>query len=415
MGVGDRFGHEGRAQIEAFRLLAQREGVAVAPAWNKSNREHAIIGTQPESVRIEADAAVREAQWTEPYYVDADHISLKNVDGFVAASDFFTLDVADYIGETMDEGDIYGFIARHEALIGTHVVDGLAEPVTLTRPQFAEVVRSTLFAIRQAGRLYRHIVEKKGTSDFVTEISMDETELPQTPVMLLVILAAVAEEKIPIQTIAPKFTGRFNKGVDYVGDPAVFGREFDADVCVVRHAVRRFGLPANLKLSIHSGSDKFSLYPYVAQTLKARGAGVHVKTAGTTWLEELVGLAMAGGEGLSVAKTIYALARPRLDELCGPYATVIDVSPERLPRVEEVEAWDGALFAGTLRNAPGDSRFNPDFRQFLHVAYKVAAELGDRYLHALEANRNVVARHVTANLYERHLQPIFGGLAGQPN
>jgi len=175
MGVGDRFGHEGRAQIEAFRLLAQREGVAVAPAWNKSNREHAIIGTQPESVRIEADAAVREAQWTEPYYVDADHISLKNVDGFVAASDFFTLDVADYIGETMDEGDIYGFIARHEALIGTHVVDGLAEPVTLTRPQFAEVVRSTLFAIRQAGRLYRHIVEKKGTSDFVTEISMDET------------------------------------------------------------------------------------------------------------------------------------------------------------------------------------------------------------------------------------------------
>lgn len=414
MGVGDRFGHEGRAQIEAFRLLAQREGVAVAPVWNKSNREHTIIGTQPESVRFEADAAVSEARWTEPYYVDADHISLKNVDGFVAASDFFTLDVADYIGETMDEGDIYGFIARHEALIGTHVIDGLPEPVTLTRPQLAEVVRSTLFAIRQAGRLYRHIVEKKGTADFVTEISMDETELPQTPVMLLVILAAVAEEQIPIQTIAPKFTGRFNKGVDYVGDAAVFGREFDADVCVVRHAVRHFGLPANLKLSIHSGSDKFSLYPYVAQTLKSRGAGVHVKTAGTTWLEELVGLAMAGGEGLSVAKTIYALARPRLDELCGPYAAVVDVSPERLPRVEEVEAWDGALFAGTLRNAPGDSRFNPDFRQFLHVAYKVAAELGDRYLHALEANRSVVARHVTANLYERHLQPIFGGLADQP-
>ena len=414
MGIGDRFGREGRAQLEAFRLLAQRQGVVVAPVWNKSNREHLIVGTKPASVRVEADNAVRESRWNQPYYVDADHISLKNVDGFVEASDFFTLDVADYIGETMDEGDIYGFIARHEALLGTFEIDGLPEPVTLTRPQLAEYVRGTLFAIRQAGRLYRHIVEKKGSADFVTEISMDETVLPQTPVMLLVILAAVAEEKIPIQTIAPKFTGRFNKGVDYVGDAAVFGSEFDADVCVARYAARRFGLPDSLKLSIHSGSDKFSLYPYVAQTLNVRGAGVHVKTAGTTWLEELVGLAVAGGDGLAVAKEIYARARPRIEELCGPYATVIDVSPDRLPRVEEVEAWDGARFAGTLRNAPGDSRFNPDFRQFLHVAYKAAAELGGRYFEALDTHRDVVARHVTENLYERHLKPIFGGLADAP-
>jgi hypothetical protein len=408
MGVGDRFGRQGRAQLEAFRLLAQRERVSVSPVWNKSNREHTIIGTKPESVRLEADAAVRDAGWALPYYVDADHISLKNVDGFVAASDFFTLDVADFIGETMEEGDIYGFVARHPELIGTHVIEGLDEPVVLTRSLLTEHLRSTLFAIRQAGRLYRHIVEKKGTEDFVTEVSMDETVLPQTPVMLLVILAAIAEEKIPLQTIAPKFTGRFNKGVDYVGDAAVFGREFDADVCVVRHAVRQFGLPESLKLSIHSGSDKFSLYPHVARTLKARGAGVHVKTAGTTWLEEVTGLAMAGGEGLSVAKEIYARALPRFDELCGPYATVLDVALDRLPRVDEVESWDCGAYAGALRNAPGDSHFNPDFRQFIHVAYKVAAELGERYLNALQENRAVVAKHVTENLYERHLKPIFG-------
>ena len=228
--------------------------------------------------------------------------------------------------------------------------------------------------------------------------------------MLLVILAAIAEEKIPAQTIAPKFTGRFNKGVDYVGDPAVFGREFDADVCVVRDAIKRFGLPASLKLSIHSGSDKFSLYPHVARALKERGVGVHVKTAGTTWLEEVTGLAVAGGEGLAVAKEIYARAYSRLDELCGPYATVIDVSRERLPSVEDVQGWTGGFFAGALRNAPGDTRFNPDFRQFIHVAYKVAAELGGRYLDALAAHEAVVARHVTENVYERHLLPIFGGL-----
>jgi hypothetical protein len=409
MGVGDRFGRQGRAQLEAFRLLARRERVEVSPVWNKSNREHTIIGTKPESVRLEADAAVRNAKWTLPYYVDADHISLKNVDGFVAASDFFTLDVADYIGETMDEGDIYGFVARHPELVGAHEVEGLDEPVVLTKAELTEHLRSTLFAIRQAGRLYRHIVEKKGSADFVTEVSMDETALPQTPVMLLVILAAIAEEQIPLQTIAPKFTGRFNKGVDYVGDAAVFGREFDADVCVTRYAVRRFGLPENLKLSIHSGSDKFSLYPHVARTLNARNAGVHIKTAGTTWLEEVVGLAASGGEGLAVAKAIYARALPRFGELCGPYATVLDVALDRLPRVEEVEAWDGGFFAGTLRHAPGDSRFNADFRQFIHVAYKVAAELGERYLSALQKNETVVAKHVTENLYERHLKPVFGG------
>lgn len=415
MGIGDRFGREGRAQIEAFRLLAERQGVHVTPVWNKSNREHMIVGTKPEAVRREADQSVHAAGWKQAYYVDADHISLKNVDSFVAASDFFTLDVADYIGETTDEGEIYGFVSRHEALIGTHVIEGLSEPVTLSRPQFAELVRGTLFAVRQAGRLYRHISEQKESSDFITEISMDETLLPQTPVMLLVILAEVAEEGIPIQTIAPKFTGRFNKGVDYVGDAAVFGREFDADVCVARYAVQRFGLPENLKLSIHSGSDKFSLYPYIAKTLKKRGVGVHVKTAGTTWLEEVSGLAMSGGEGLAVAQAIYARARPRLEELCAPYATVIDVSPERLPSVEDVEAWNGAHFSATLRNAPGDSHFNPDFRQFLHVAYKVAAELGERYTQALALHQKVVARHVTENLYERHLKPIFGGLADVPS
>lgn len=410
MGVGDRFGRQGRAQLEAFRLLAQNEHVDVSPVWNKSNREHTIIGTSPEAVRAEADSAVRDARWSLPYYVDADHISLKNVDPFIASSDFFTLDVADYIGETMDEGDIYGFIARHEDLIGTHAIEGLSQPVTLTRQLLAEHLRSMLFAVRQAGRLYRHIVEAKGTDDFVTEISMDETLQPQTPDMLLVILAAIAEEQIPAQTIAPKFTGRFNKGVDYVGDPEMFGREFDADVCVVREAIRRFGLPETLKLSIHSGSDKFSLYPHVARTLKARGAGVHVKTAGTTWLEEVIGLAKSGGEGLSVAKEIYSRALSRFDELCGPYATVIDVRPQRLPRIEEVGSWSAGRFAATLKHVPDDTQFNPDFRQFIHVSYKVAAELGDRYLKALEASAPVVSKHVTENLYVRHLQPLFGAM-----
>jgi hypothetical protein len=410
MGIGDRFGHQGRAQLEAFRLLAQDRGVNVSPVWNKSNREHTIIGTNPDSVRREADEAVAQINWTQPYHMDADHISLKNVDGFLAASDFFTLDVADFMGESAHETEVEAFVARHDALIGTHEIEGLGEPMVLTRPACAEIVRGTLFAVRQAGRLYRHIVEKKGSADFVTEVSMDETQLPQTPEKLLVILAAIAEERIPVQTIAPKFTGRFNKGVDYAGDPEVFGQEFDADACVVRYAARQFGLPESLKLSIHSGSDKFSLYPYVAQTLKTRGVGVHLKTAGTTWLEEVAGLAAAGGEGLQVAKEIYVRALPRFDELCAPYATVIDIQTERLPRICDVEVWDAERFVRELRHVQRDPLFNPDFRQFIHVAFKVAAELGTRYQDALTANESVVGRYVTENIYKRHLLPIFNAL-----
>ena len=135
---------------------------------------------------------------------------------------------------------------------------------------------------------------------------MDETDTPQTPVELFLILAMIAREEIPAQTVAPKFTGRFNKGVDYVGDLAQFEKEFDEDLSVIAFAVREFGLPETLKLSVHSGSDKFSLYPIINRLIKKHGAGLHVKTAGTTWLEEVIGLAEAGGEGLRLAQEIYA-------------------------------------------------------------------------------------------------------------
>ncbi len=89
--------------------------------------------------------------------------------------------------------------------------------------------------------------------------------------------------------------------------------------------------PKNLKLSVHSGSDKFSIYQPIRQAMKKFDAGVHLKTAGTTWLEELIGLAEAGGEGLDLAKEIYAEAYSHREELCAPYAAVIDIDPAKLP------------------------------------------------------------------------------------
>ena len=143
---------------------------------------------------------------------------------------------------------------------------------------------------------------------------------------------SLADAGVYLQTIAPKFTGRFNKGVDYVGDLAQFEREFNDDLAVIAHAVKTYGLPKNLKLSVHSGSDKFSLYPIIRRALQRTGAGVHLKTAGTTWLEELIGLSEAGGDGLALAKEIYAYALEHVDELCAPYASVIDIDRAKIGR-----------------------------------------------------------------------------------
>ena len=217
----------------------------------------------------------------------------------------------------------------------------------------------------------------------------------------------MADEGVQVQTIAPKFTGRFNKGVDYVGDLDQFTTEFEQDVAVLRLAAAKFGLPADLKLSVHSGSDKFSIYPTINATIRKFDAGLHLKTAGTTWLEELIGLAEAGSDGLEIAKEIYGVALGRYDELCGPYAAVIDIDQSKLPTVEEVRTWDGQTYAANLRHDQQELRYNLHFRQLLHVGYKVAGELGAGYTDALEKHQAIIGKNVTENIFDRHIRPLF--------
>ena len=238
---------------------------------------------------------------------------------------------------------------------------------------------------------------------------MDETDSPQTPMELLIILAAVADEGIPIQTLAPKFTGRFNKGVDYVGNLVKFTEEFSSDVAAIAFAIRQYGLATNLKLSVHSGSDKFSIYGPIHQTLKKFDAGVHLKTAGTTWLEELIGLAEAGGEGLDMAKEVYAEAYSHREELCVPYAAVIDIDPAKLPAPAAVEQWSSDQYVAALRHDPKCREYNSSLRQLLHVGFKVAAKMGPRYLDLLTAMEPTIAKNVTGNLFDRHIKPVFLG------
>jgi hypothetical protein len=164
---------------------------------------------------------------------------------------------------------------------------------------------------------------------------------------------------------------------------------------------------------VHSGSDKFSIYPAIHRTITRFGAGVHLKTAGTTWLEELIGLAESGGEALNLAKEIYAEAFAHCEELCLPYATVIDIDTAKLPPPSEVRTWTSEQYTSALRHVRGAPSYNSSLRQLLHVGFKVAAKMGSGYLNILERNEDVIAKNVTENLYSRHIVPVFLGSIGE--
>jgi tagaturonate epimerase len=245
VGTGDRFSDQAKAQLEGC-VQAFNDGVEVIPVRNKSNREHTIIGSEPSSTRQAADAAVKALDWKLPYLCDADHITLQTVDRFLDSCDFYTIDVADFIGRTAPAEDVDDFVKRHPELQGSVHLEGGCGVFEITDESLRQTAQKFLTAEKQAGAVYRKIENTKGAGDFIPEVSMDETDRAQSPIDLLIILAAIADEGIPTQTIAPKFSGRFNKGVDYVGDAAQFEDEMALDVAAIANAIRQYGLPENL-------------------------------------------------------------------------------------------------------------------------------------------------------------------------
>jgi tagaturonate epimerase len=406
IGLGDRFGHQGDAQLKAI-IAASVRGIEITPVWNKSNREHTTIGTEPGDVRIEADSVTKSNNFKKEYFVDADHINFDTVDRFIESSDFFTIDVASYIVKKAEDKEVAEFVSSVEKYIGKLKIPGTKLSFNITKSQVTEIAEKYLFAAIKAWNIFRKIEKTKGKGNFITEISMDEVPHPQSPVELLFILKMLASENIPVQTIAPKFSGRFNKGVDYVGDPGKFAEEFESDLMVIDFAIKEFGLPENLKMSIHSGSDKFAIYSHIGSIIKKHNKGIHLKTAGTTWLEEVIGLAESGGEALSFVKDIYIESLEKIDELCAPYADVIDIEISSLPLKHEVLKWDSRKFSASLRHVKGNNDYNPNMRQLIHVAYKLAALKMDEYFRLLDKNEKTVSKCVYENIYDRHICRLF--------
>ena len=406
-GIGDRFARQGRHQLRAF-TEAEKSGVIITPVWNKSHREHTTVGSAPKEVMAEAIAATEGLGWQHSYLVDADHINLDTVKEFIPHSNFFTLDVGKYIGKKAEESEIRKFVVhvRTNFLDGLNII-GVSEEFDLSLKSVKEVANKFLYSIQKATEIYSFIRKSKGNDDFCIEISMDEVESPQSRVELLLILKMISYYGIPIDTLAPKFEGRFNKGIDYEGDLSAFEKEFEDFLLIMDYAAEQFGMNPDQKLSIHTGSDKFSLYPIINRLIKKHDAGLHLKTAGTTWLEEVIGLAEAEGAALELMKEIYIEALHRFEELTSPYLTVLNINKENLPDSDKVRSWSGKLFAESIRHDQQNPLYNSDFRQLMHTAYKIAAKHGERFTDLLDEHEVLVGEHVFQNIYKRHLTPLF--------
>jgi len=191
IGTGDRFSHQGVAQLRAI-IKANQSGLDISPVWNKSNREHQYVHSQPTDVRKEADAAVQALGFKGKYFVDADHINLGNVAPFVETANFFTLDVAAFIGKESKEEEIVAFVASCEKYIGKLDIPGFDQPMIVTVDLLKNIAAKFLAATQQASEIYDYLKTAKGEGNFITEVSMDEVESPQTPIELLFILKMLA-------------------------------------------------------------------------------------------------------------------------------------------------------------------------------------------------------------------------------
>src|SRR5664279_3148568 len=153
LGIGDRFSLQGIAQLRGI-IRANKTGLEISPVWNKSNREHLYVHSHPADVRKEADAAVAALGFKGKYFVDADHINLSTVAPFVETADFFTLDVASFIGKESSESAVKSFTASCAKYLEELNIPGINHPIEVTEDLLVRISRKFLAATQQASEIY---------------------------------------------------------------------------------------------------------------------------------------------------------------------------------------------------------------------------------------------------------------------
>jgi hypothetical protein len=392
-GCGDRLGLATPGHVRAARQFAD-----IAPIFaQQSVRENARTGRTPQQVMDDATWGLFQEGWREPWGADADHLKTpEDVDSFAAPRyTFYTIDPGDHVDNEAHTAPPNTVERKVQALPWDALKDtardmerryldraiGVGDfSMTLDREALYRAAAKYGRAIAHTARMYRHLVERMGDTPFELEVSVDETETPTSPQEHLFVAGELERLGVEWVSLAPRYIGRFEKGVDYIGDLDVF------EVALAKHAAiaRTFGA---YKLSIHSGSDKFSIYPIIA---RLTGGLVHLKTAGTSYLEALRAI---GQVDPPFFRQILALARERY----GTDRATYHVSAQ-LGKVPAPDALDDADLPGLL------GQF--DARQVLHVTFgSVLDRFGERLLATLEENEQVYYGMLEAH-FRRHLAPF---------
>lgn len=311
-GFGDRLGlatpgHIAalRAAITTYQLPLTNHQLPLSPIFaQQSVRENSRTGRTPQQVMDDARRAVEAARWDLPWGADADHLkSVDDLPPFVAAGyTFFTVDPGAHVDNAAD-GAPLPVLQEKARGVDWDELSALYLSENGDQPWGQFDAETLLRAVVKYGRAIRHSVEmfrhlSQMKADFDFEISVDETDSPTTPLEHYFIASELTRAGVRFTSLAPRFIGRWEKGVDYLGDLSALDAEMQKHAAVVR----RFG---TYKLSLHSGSDKFSVYPLLAKHFAGR---FHVKTAGTSYLEALRVLAAREPD---LFRRIWALARER--------------------------------------------------------------------------------------------------------
>jgi hypothetical protein len=395
-GMGDRLGLATVGHVRAM----QAAGPGIAPIYaQQSIREMTRTNRTPQQVMDDATWGAFAAGWHGMVGADADHLKTPaDIDNCLAAGfSFFTIDPSAHVDSAADVDTPQALREKFAALPWGDLEDSAADlrgryagrTFAIEEHRVAVDEEALLRAAVKYGRavahvrsMYAHLVSVSVGRPFDLEVSVDETDTPTTPAEHLYVASEMKRLGIQWVSLAPRFVGRFEKGVDYIGDLDVFEREFAVHAAIARHA----GL---YKLSLHSGSDKFSIYGIAARL--ARGL-VHLKTAGTSYLEALRALSSATP---ALFREIYVFSRGRYETDRQTYH--VSASLDRAPAPE-------ALPDAQLPTLLEDF----DARQILHVTFGsvlTSPEMGPRFRTALVANQAAYDACLEKH-FKRHLEPF---------
>lgn len=396
-GCGDRLGSATPGHIRAIRAVG---GIAPILA-QQSMRENARTGRTPQQVMDDAMWGVFEEGWRDPWGADADHLkTTADIDLCVAAGyTFYTIDPGDHVDNAAHTDELAVLREKFNVLPWQRLHDypdamrarylsswgkpgGAGEVLALAFDEMSLLRAACKYgkALGHTAAMYEHVVVAKGGEPFELEVSVDETETPTSPLEHAFVASELSRLGVVWVSLAPRYVGRFEKGVDYIGDLATFDAEFAQHAEIAR-------VLGPYKLSIHSGSDKFSIYPSMAKHTRRIA---HLKTAGTSYLEALRAVAKSDP---TLFREILTLARARYGEDRASYHVSADV--ERVP--DQSELTDDGL-PGVLDLFDG--------REVLHVTFgSVLAMYGDQLRAVLDANEEVY-RDVLKAHFVRHLMPF---------